>query len=310
MRIPKGGIAFFDSGIGGLTVLCECAVRLPNEPFYYFGDNRHAPYGNLPEKKIKKLVFRAFRKFARLRVKAAVLACNTATATCVEELRKTYPFPIVGAEPAILSAAKGGGEVFVLATAATCASARFRCLVHRAQKSYPTASLRVCPCPDLAGAIETHIHKNGVGCKTLPLPKLLPQGTPTAVVLGCTHYIYIKKEIGDFYKARVYDGNAGIATRLASLLSPPSNDVAVDNVAHKPQEGSVDNLTGKPQEGKTGGMGEKIEGSAENGKKDREKQPLLTPPKKHGQKPPIFFLGSQKRQNERVFEQMFANVRK
>ena len=91
MGIPSGGVAFFDSGIGGLTVLCECAARLPNERFYYFGDNRHAPYGNLSDKKIKKLVFRAFRKFAALRVKAAVLACNTATATCVEALpTKTY----------------------------------------------------------------------------------------------------------------------------------------------------------------------------------------------------------------------------
>ena len=49
MDIPKGGIAFFDSGIGGLTVLAECQKVLPNEFFYYLGDNAHAPYGNLPE---------------------------------------------------------------------------------------------------------------------------------------------------------------------------------------------------------------------------------------------------------------------
>ena len=266
MRIPKGGIAFFDSGIGGLTVLSECAARLPNERFYYFGDNRHAPYGNLSEKKIKKLVFRAFRKLVRLRVKAAVLACNTATATCVEELRKKYPFPIVGAEPAILSAARGGGEVFVLATAATCASARFRALLSRVQKNFPAASLRICPCTGLAGAIETHVKKNGLDGKTLPLQSLLPQGSPDAVVLGCTHYIYIKKEIGDFYKARVYDGNGGIAARLTSLLSPKSKE----HEKSFAEEKAVANV----------------------------------------KKPPVFFLGSQKRQNERVFEQMFVNIRK
>ncbi len=267
MRMQKGGIAFFDSGIGGLTVLSECVTRLQDETFYYFGDNRHAPYGNLPERKIKKLVFRAFRKFARLKVKAVVLACNTATATCVEDLRKKYAFPIVGAEPAIFCAAKSGGEVFILATAATCASARFRALFLRAQKKYPTARLCVCPCPHLAGAIEKRIRRNGLDGEPLPLEKLLPKGSPSAVVLGCTHYIYIKKEIGEFYNAPVYDGNAGIAARLASLVAPQTE-------------------------------------------KNREGKPLVTPPKKQGQKPPIFFLGSQKRENERVFEQMFVNVRK
>lgn len=298
MRIPKGGIAFFDSGIGGLTVLSECVTRLQGERFYYFGDNRHAPYGNLTARKIKKLVFRAFHKFARLKVKAAVLACNTATATCVEELRKKYAFPIVGAEPAILCAAKGGGEVFVLATAATCASARFRSLFLRAQKNYPTARLCVCPCAHLAGAIETHICQNGLGGEPLPLEELLPQGSPNAVVLGCTHYIYIKKEIGEFYKARVYDGNAGIATRLASLVTPKTEKDTVDNIKDKRKTPAKTDK--RKRVGKKGG---KLE-------KGREEQPLVTPQENPRQKPQIFFLGSQKRQNERVFEQMFVNVRK
>ena len=157
MGIPKGGIAFFDSGIGGLTVLNECKKRLPWETFYYYGDNKRAPYGNLSAEKIKKYVARAFKRFQRLRVKAVVLACNTVTAVCVEELRMKYPFPIIGAEPAVLPAAKGGCETFVLTTRATYESKRFQALLKKAASLYPKTKISAFPCDGLAGEIE----KNG-----------------------------------------------------------------------------------------------------------------------------------------------------
>ena len=60
MKIPKGGVAFFDSGIGGLTVMAACRERIGKEIFYYYGDNAHAPYGNLTPKQIRRFVFSAF----------------------------------------------------------------------------------------------------------------------------------------------------------------------------------------------------------------------------------------------------------
>ena len=88
MRILTGGVAFFDSGIGGITVL-DCAKRaLPNEIFYYYGDNEHAPYGNLTDAQIMDFVIESMERLQTLRIKAVVLACNTATAVCVEKLRK------------------------------------------------------------------------------------------------------------------------------------------------------------------------------------------------------------------------------
>ena len=104
MRIPKGGIAFFDSGIGGMTVLSACEKQINNEIFYYYGDNFHAPYGNLPIYKIKKYVHKAFKLFESLQVKAVVIACNTVTAVCIDELRRKYTFPIIGVEPALMKA--------------------------------------------------------------------------------------------------------------------------------------------------------------------------------------------------------------
>lgn len=213
MRISKGGIAFFDSGIGGLTVLAECQKRFPQETFYYYGDNAHAPYGNLPPQIIRRYVYKAFKRFRRLRVKAAVIACNTATAVCVEELRKKFTFPIVGAEPAVALAARKGGQTLVLTTRATYESERFQKLCARVQERFPASEIIAVPCEMLAGEIETHLLD-----EEYDFTPSFPPYAPNAVVLGCTHYIYIKEIIKTFYGCPTYDGNAGIAARLENIL--------------------------------------------------------------------------------------------
>ena len=217
MRIPKGGIGVFDSGIGGLTVLSECCKRCKDELFYYYGDHTHAPYGNKSKKRIRRYTFAVMRKFRRLKVKAVVLACNTVTAVCVEELRKKFSFPIIGAEPAVYPAAKAGGTVYVLATPATCKSERYKNLCRQAAKLYPQSKIKTFSCDGLAGDIE-----NGLG-EYMDCTQHFPPGNPNGVVLGCTHYIYIKEEVANFYGCETYDGNAGIAKRLFSILSKQEN---------------------------------------------------------------------------------------
>lgn len=214
MRILKGGIAFFDSGIGGLTVLAECRKWLPNEIFYYFGDNNHAPYGNLAENKIEKYTMRAFKQIEKQKPKAVVVACNTATAVCIEKLRKKYKFPIIGTEPALnLAAKEEEGDIFVLMTSATCNSLRLKNRFPHDDKVYENINIRFCACEHLAAAIESHILD-----KNYNYASFLPLGNPSAVVLGCTHYIYIKQFIQNFYDCKCYDGNEGIAKRLQSEL--------------------------------------------------------------------------------------------
>ena len=205
-------VLFFDSGIGGLTVLGECMRNIPSRQFWYLGDNDNAPYGNLLPERIRELVFSAVERYASS-VGALVLACNTATALCADELRKKYSFPVVGAEPAILPAVRGGGEVWVLATRATCESPRLQTLIGRALSLYPNARIEIKPCDTLAGVIERGIVE-GACSVTAHLPK----GNPSSVVLGCTHYVYCKREIERFYACPVYDGNAGITRRLACVL--------------------------------------------------------------------------------------------
>ena len=99
MDIPHGGIGFFDSGLGGLTVLFACRSVCGDLPVYYYGDNARAPYGGLSSEIIKNYAAEAFDTFSALGARAAVIACNTVTAVCADSFRKIYPFPIVGAEP-------------------------------------------------------------------------------------------------------------------------------------------------------------------------------------------------------------------
>ena len=87
--MEPGYIAFFDSGIGGLTLLKECAQQLAGESFLYFGDNANAPYGNKSPEEIERLTLTAFGYLSRFPLKAAVLACNTVTAECAAALRAT-----------------------------------------------------------------------------------------------------------------------------------------------------------------------------------------------------------------------------
>ena len=276
MRLPKGGIAFFDSGIGGLTVLAECAKYLQHETLYYYGDNAHAPYGNLTPERIRARVRKAFRRFQRLRVKAVVIACNTVTALFADELRVKYSFPIIGAEPAVFPAAKLQGEIFVLTTQATFQSRRLARLVWRAQEKYPNASFRLTPCPCLAGEIERH-----VGEREYNYAPYLPKGTPSAVVLGCTHYLYIKDYIKAYYGCEVFDGNAGIARRLFAVLN----------------EKNAADRDGRPQISPTSKKGSK---KLKNGNKNQVD--IL--------KNTVYCIGSGKKINRKIltsgYEQMFV----
>ena len=299
MRIPKGGVAFFDSGIGGLTVLAECKKRQTEEIFYYYGDNHHAPYGNLPPKKIKRYVFRACRRFKRLKAKAVVLACNTATAVCVEELRKKFPFPIIGIEPAVFTAAAKGGKVLVLATRVTSESERVRSLCGRAVKTFPDAQIQVCPCDGLAGAIEKNFSD-----KNYDYTDYLPKERADVVVLGCTHYIYIVEQIRRFYRCPIVDGNEGIARQLFRVLDECEKEVK------QRKNGKGKNRDFRPLDGqnlkKVGTLTTKIKSGGDchnlSNKCLRKMSQKSLNCRKGGD---VFFLGKQRENNKKAYKQMF-----
>lgn len=295
MRARKGGIAFFDSGIGGLTVVDACRKLLPDVLFYYYGDNKRAPYGNLPLKKIKKYAFQAFKKFKKMQVKAAVVACNTVTAVCIEELRASFPFPIIGTEPAVYPAMRMGGEVFVLSTRATYKSNRFQDLCERARAMFPYTILRTFPCDGLAGVIEKGVISGDFDCK-----QFLPEGTPSSVVLGCTHYAYVAEQIKAFYHCSVFDGNEGVAKRLVSVLTGEIDCVEHSQPLNDHLQPFMDKNTTK--KGELGKKKNRIKISFAIFKMKR--RTVKKDGKKEG-KSRIIFLGSGRKYNKRVYEHLF-----
>ena len=151
-------IGVFDSGIGGLSVLQALRAALPYERFVYLADTGHAPYGERGDAFVARRTHTLARYLVQQhRAKALVVACNTATAAAMDGLRARYPgLPLIGVEPALKPAASAThtGQVAVMATRGTVASARFARLL----AAMPgTAQFRVQACDGLASAIEAEV---------------------------------------------------------------------------------------------------------------------------------------------------------
>lgn len=215
-------IGVFDSGVGGLSVLGEIRRHLPGEALLYVADSAHVPYGEKTPEFIRERC-RAIAGFLLEQgAKALVLACNTATAAGVAELRELHPgLPIVGMEPAVKPAARAtrSGVVGVLATTGTLKSARFAALLDRFACDVQVITQ---PCPGLVERIEAgDLH----GPQTRALLEgwvrpLLAQGCDT-LILGCTHYPFIKPLLGELVPPAVQliDTGAAVARRLEQLLA-------------------------------------------------------------------------------------------
>lgn len=206
-----GGIGVFDSGIGGLTLLKELDSMTSGQTFYYYGDNSNAPYGNKSAEEILSLSSKAFECFDEIGVRAAVIACNTVTADCAAYFRKKFSYKIFGIEPALKPALLKHDDVLVLATKATLSSPSFM----RLKNSFYGKNIMTFAPIRLAEDIERNIPFG----RGIDLSAHLKKVKTGAVVLGCTHYVYLKKEIGEFYSSPVFDGNYGISIHLVKCLT-------------------------------------------------------------------------------------------
>jgi glutamate racemase len=212
----KDYIGVFDSGAGGTTVLKECVKLLPNENFYYYGDSKHAPYGEKSTKEIQDRTMEAINQMLNHGAKAIVIACNTATSAAVKLARDVYPeVPIIGVEPALKPATKDHKKILVLATEKTLALDKF----HELAKEY-AHDVNVYPVAGkgLAKAIEEGHLDDDVIQKLLH--DCLDQyvNEVDAVVLGCTHYPIIKDQILKILNVDCYDGGEGTARQLKRKL--------------------------------------------------------------------------------------------
>ncbi|MBQ5926703.1 MAG: aspartate/glutamate racemase family protein [Clostridia bacterium] len=210
---PPLRIGFFDSGVGGLAVLRSCIEKGLQGELFYYGDNFHAPYGNRTTEEILRYSLRAFDLFERLKVNAVVVACNTVTAVGLNVLREKYPFPIYGTSPPVSEGAKTGGKIFVLATKATVTSKPFKYTCAHARER-EGVEIHAFGLEKLAGAIEEYLTKG----EKFDLTAHLPYGSPDTVVLGCTHYSFVKNEIGKFYSCPVLDSSEYAASNFLNAF--------------------------------------------------------------------------------------------
>lgn len=214
-------VGVFDSGVGGLSVLAEIRQLLPGETLFYVGDCGHIPYGEKTPEFIRARCVAIAEFFRGRGAKALVIACNTATAAAATDLRERYPdWPIIGMEPAVKPAATAtrNGIVGVLATTGTLQSARFAALLDRFAAGVTVVTQ---PCPGLVELIEQGELASAALKALLAgyLKPLLEAGCDT-LILGCTHYPFLKPVLTELLPANIalVDTGAAVARQLQRLL--------------------------------------------------------------------------------------------
>lgn len=215
-------IAFFDSGVGGISVLREAVKLLPNENYLFFGDSANAPYGTRSKEEIRNLTLGHAQRFYQRGIKALVIACNTATSAAINDLRKIYTdIPVIGIEPALKPAALMDAHptVVVMATPLTVRERKFHDLLGHYASRADVISLG---CPGLMEYVERGETDGAevTACLAGLLSPVLNEKHVDAIVLGCTHYPFVEPVIRRLAgeDVRIFDGGAGTARELARRL--------------------------------------------------------------------------------------------
>ena len=214
-------IGIFDSGVGGLSVLRAIRRELPAETLLYLGDQAHVPYGSRPREQVRDFAFAITRFLLAQGAKLIVVACNTASAVALHDLRQAFPeVPFVGMEPAVKPAAETThtGKVGVLATPTTFAGELYASVVERFAKD---VQIFQSTCPGLVEQIEAGDLTGPQTRQILEeaLQPMLDEGIDT-VVMGCTHYPFVIPLIETITgpEVRTIDPAPAIARQTRRLL--------------------------------------------------------------------------------------------
>ena len=242
MAAKSDYIAVFDSGVGGISVLRELVRLMPGEKYLYFGDSANAPYGSRTTEQIRELTLAAVEALLERGVKALVIACNTATSAAIELLRSRYPERIIiGIEPALKVAADRfpGGHIGVMATEVTLREEKFAQQMSR----FSDLQVSTIPVPGLVELVEAG-KADSPEMESLLRSVLEPfVGKLDAVVLGCTHYPFAARQIGNILgeKTVLLDGGEGTARethrrlQCADLLWDGPGEVQMENSLNDPK---------------------------------------------------------------------------
>lgn len=231
-------IGIFDSGVGGISVLGRVVRALPKENFIYYADTVRFPYGDRTTEEVREGVFEAATAMAEKGIKMLVVACNTATAAAIKDLRAKYVFPVLGIEPALKPAVEkvAAGKVAVIATELTLREQKFRDLFQRYGEKGDIVNL---PAPGLADLVEQGHYHDDAG--RAYIKNLFQDIQADTVVLGCTHYLFLLPLIKELLpQADIIDGGEGLTRNIVRILKAEE----LENTAG---EGNIEVMSSAPE---------------------------------------------------------------
>ncbi|HET6764490.1 MAG TPA: glutamate racemase [Longimicrobiaceae bacterium] len=213
-------VGVFDSGVGGLSVAREIRHALPSEHILYLADTAFCPYGDRSLHEVRARTLGAGRFLQDQGAKVLVVACNTASGAALELLREKLTIPVVGLEPAVKPAlaATRNGRVGVMATSGTVRSERLRRLIDTYAGDRQVIAQ---PCPGLADMVEDGLLEGpALDAKLLELTAPLREGQVDTVVLGCTHYLFVRDAIAAALgpDVQILDSGPAIARQTRRVL--------------------------------------------------------------------------------------------
>ncbi len=213
-------IGVFDSGLGGLSVLRAIRERLPDHDLLYLADSAYCPYGPRPAAEVRMRAQACANWLVQQGADLIVIACNTATSAAADQLRAELTVPVVGLEPGLKPAiaASRNGRVGVLATSGTLHGERFMNLMRRFASR---AQIFTVPSPDLVGYVEAG-DLNGPDVRAALTAYLEPLRSQDvdAVVLGCTHFPFLRPLIAELAgpEIEIIDTGAAVAEQVSRIV--------------------------------------------------------------------------------------------
>ena len=217
MNQSEHPIGVFDSGVGGISALQAMIRMLPREHFIYYGDTANAPYGTKETGEVIRCVRQVTERLTARNIKALVIACNTATGAAAYTLRRELTIPVIGMEPALKPASevRKNGDILVLATPLTLHQEKFNLLMEK----YGEGAVRV-PCTGLMELVEQE-DWHGAKAYLEEVFALYDLKKVDAVVLGCTHYVFLKDMIRRMLPEHIAitEGSEGTARQLKRVLA-------------------------------------------------------------------------------------------
>lgn len=220
--ITEKPVGILDSGAGGISVLKALIEFLPHENFIYYGDSAHNPYGTKTREEILALTMRCTEILLEKGCKTIVVACNTATAAAITDLRQKYPeIPMIGLEPALKPAVlhKPDSTVIVMATPFTLKEEKFRLL----REQYEDQAKRIIslPCPEIVRFVERE-EMESPELKAYLRQQFAPymEEEIDAIVLGCTHFPFVRESIREIMgdKVVLFDSATGVGKQVKRQL--------------------------------------------------------------------------------------------